>query len=170
MVSFAIHLFIDAWPAGWMKAIVDVDRQPKKAFFIYRDALEPLMANLRTDRYDFTSAEEIETEAWICNDLNNSPDNYTLKYQFERKGKVIFANSITPDIPENSTKFQGYIKFPAPEVSKRTAYVLRLGLFDEKGNAISQSTLDLEIFPEKKVESPKVFVSSQDGKAKDIIN
>ena len=54
MVSFAIHLFIDAWPAGWMKTIMDVDRQPKKAFFVYRNALEPLMANLRTDRYDYT--------------------------------------------------------------------------------------------------------------------
>ena len=43
MNSFALHLFIDAFPAGWMKAIVDVDRQPKPAFFAYRDALTPLM-------------------------------------------------------------------------------------------------------------------------------
>jgi len=169
MVSFAIHLFIDAWPAGWMKTIMDVDRQPKKAFFVYRDALEPLMANLRTDRYHFTSGEEIQTEAWICNDLNRSPDNCTLKYQFERKGKVIFANSITPDIPVNSTKFQGYIKFSAPKVSKRTEYILRLGMFDEKGNEISQSTLDLEVFPRQKAASPKVFVSSEDGKANEIV-
>ena len=169
MVSFAIHLFIDAWPAGWMKAIMDVDRQPKKAFFVYRDALEPIMANLRTDRYHFTSGEDIQTEAWICNDLNNSPDNYTLKYQFEREGKVVFANSITPDIPENSAKFQGYIKFPAPKVSKRTAYTLRLGLFDEKGNEISQSILEMEVFPEQKTATRQVFVSSKDGKANEII-
>jgi hypothetical protein len=170
MVSFAIHLFIDAWPAGWMKAIMDVDRQPKKAFFVYRDALEPLMANLRTDRYDFTSGEEIETEAWICNDLNSAPVNYTLKYQFEKKGKVLFANSITPDIPVNSVQFQGYINFPAPKVSKRTDYILRLGLFDENGNEISQSTLDIEVFPEQKVASKKVFVSSENGDANDIVN
>ncbi len=169
MVSFAIHLFIDAWPAGWMKTIMDVDRQPKKAFFVYRDALEPLMANLRTDRYHFTSGEEIQTEGWICNDLNNSPDNYSLKYQLERKGKVVFANSITPDIPVNSTQFQGYIQFPAPKVSKRTAYILRLGLFDENGNEISQSTLDLEVFPEQKVAPQQVFVSSEDGKASKIV-
>ncbi len=169
MVSFAIHLFIDAWPAGWMKAIMDVDRQPKKAFFVYRDALEPLMANLRTDRYDFTSGEEIETEAWICNDLNISPNNYTLNYQFERKGKVVFANKITPGIPKNSTKFQGYIKFQAPKVSKRTEYILRLGLFDEKGNEISQSTLELEVFPKQKVPSNKVFVSSANGEGNEIL-
>lgn len=170
MVSFAIHLFIDAWPAGWMKTVMDVDRQPKKAFFVYRDALEPLMANLRTDRYDFTSGEEIITEAWINNDLNNSPDNYTLKYQFEREGNVLFANNITPDIPVNSTKFQGYMKFPAPEVSKRTAYILRLGLFDEQGNEISQSTLDLDVFPKQKEAAKKVFVSSEDGKANAILD
>jgi len=127
------------------------------------------MANLRTDRYDFTCGEEIETEAWICNDLNSSPDNYKLKYQLERKGKVVFANQITPGIPENSTKFQGYIKFPAPAVSKRTEYILRLGLFDEKGNEISQSKLNLEVFPEQKVLSNRIFVSSVNGKGNEIL-
>jgi len=169
MVSFAIHLFIDAWPAGWMKAIMDVDRQPKKAFFVYRDALEPLMVNLRTDRYDFISGEKIKTEAWICNDLNISPKNYILKYQFERKGKVVFANTITPGIPVNSTKFQGYIKFQAPKVSKRTEYILRLGMFDEKGNEISQSTLELEVFPKQKILSNKIFVSSSNGAGNEIL-
>lgn len=170
MVSFAIHLFIDAWPAGWMKTIMDVDRQPKKAFFTYRDALEPLMANLRTDRYDFTSGEEIITEAWICNDLNHSPDNYTLKYQFEKNGRIIFANKITPHIPVNSSGFLGYIKFPAPKVSKRTGYVLRLGLFDEQGNEVSQSTLDLEVFPKQNTPSGNIFVSSDEGEAIGILD
>ena len=33
MISFAIHLFIDAFPSGWMKAIMDCRRMPKPAFF-----------------------------------------------------------------------------------------------------------------------------------------
>jgi len=160
MVSFAIHLFIDAWPAGWMKTIMDVDRQPKKSFFVYRDALTPLMANLRTDRYDFTTGDKIRVEAWIYNDLNTVPRNYILRYQFEKKGKVVFANSITPEIPLNSTKFQGYIEFDAPEVSKRTKYILRLGLFDNDGNEISQSVLDLEVFPELIANGYKVFAAT----------
>ena len=73
MVSFAVHLFIDAWPAGWMKSIMDVDRQPKKAYFAYRNALEPLMVSLRSDRSNFFAGEETAIEAWICNDLNSSP-------------------------------------------------------------------------------------------------
>ena len=40
MQSFAIHLFIDAWPAGWMKAIMDRERQPKPAYFAVRDVLK----------------------------------------------------------------------------------------------------------------------------------
>ena len=31
MNTFAIHLFIDAFPAGWMKTIMDVERHPKPA-------------------------------------------------------------------------------------------------------------------------------------------
>ncbi len=170
MVSFAIHLFIDAWPAGWMKTIMDVDRQPKKAFFVYRDALEPIMANLRTDRYHYTSGDEILAEAWICNDLNSVPSNYTLKYQFERKGKVVFANNISPDIPINSSQFQGYIKTKAPVVNKRAAYKLRLGLFDDKGNEVSQSLLDMEVFPKKEKISTSIFSTSSKGAAGQILD
>ena len=39
MTSNAIHLFIDAFPSGWINAIMDVDRNPKPAYFAYRDAL-----------------------------------------------------------------------------------------------------------------------------------
>lgn len=91
MNSFAIHLFIDAFPSGWMKTIVDVDRQPKPAYFTYREALTPLMTNLRSDRLTFYSGEEISLEAWICNDLNESPVNTTLHYCVEMDGKVLQA-------------------------------------------------------------------------------
>ncbi|MBP3360909.1 MAG: hypothetical protein J6N52_08660 [Clostridia bacterium] len=32
MISNAIHLFIDAWPSGWMKTIMDCRRNPKPAY------------------------------------------------------------------------------------------------------------------------------------------
>ncbi|HEY0257429.1 MAG TPA: glycoside hydrolase family 2 TIM barrel-domain containing protein, partial [Candidatus Methylacidiphilales bacterium] len=50
MVSFALHLLIDAFPAGWMKAVVDCERRPKPAYFAYRDALRPLLVDVRFDR------------------------------------------------------------------------------------------------------------------------
>ncbi|UUZ97361.1 hypothetical protein LJK87_20705 [Paenibacillus sp. P25] len=51
VVSTAVHLLIDAWPAGWMKALVGVDRIPKPAYFTYKACLEPIRVNLRCDRW-----------------------------------------------------------------------------------------------------------------------
>lgn len=59
MVSHAIHLFIDAWPSGWMKTIMDCKRNPKPAFFAYRNALEPIMLSLRTDRFSYTAGDTV---------------------------------------------------------------------------------------------------------------
>ncbi len=171
MVSFAVHLFIDAWPAGWMKAIMDVDRQPKKAFFMYRDALNPLMASLRTDRYHFFSGEKIDIEAWLSNDLNEIPQGYKLNYQLEHGGKVLFAHAVDPKFEMNSSKFQGYISFHAPEVSKRKDYKLRLGLFDEKGNELSQSVIELDVWPEIKMnKKDKIFVAQTGGQGAHLLS
>lgn len=72
MVSNAIHLFIDAWPSGWMKSIMDCKRIPKQAYFAYRDALAPLLVSLRTDRFAYTAGETIQIEAFLCNDTAKS--------------------------------------------------------------------------------------------------
>lgn len=160
MVSFAIHLFIDAWPAGWMKTIMDVDRQPKKAYFAYRNALEPLMVSIRSDRKGFFSGETAAFEAWICNDLNTAPINYQLHYQVERGGRVVFSNSTQADIAENEPTFQGYIPYVIPIENKRTAYKLRIALMDEKGKSIAQNEFDFDVFPTPVQNSPKVFCLS----------
>lgn len=166
MMSFAIHLFIDAWPAGWMKSLMDVDRVPKKAWFTYRDALEPIMVNLRTDRYKFFEEEEINIEAWLINDLNIKPENHKMKWQLERNGKVITTSETKPIFPLNSSKFQGYITFKSPNVSKRSQYSLRLALFDKNGKGISESIIDLEVFPKITPSNEmNVFASSSEGKA-----
>lgn len=170
MVSFAIHLFIDAWPAGWMKTIMDVDRQPKKAFFVYRDALKPIMVSLRTDRTHFYSEEKLNVEAWLSNDLNEIPKNYKLKYQLEKGNKIIFSNQIDPDFVENASEFQGYINRVLPKVAKRTSYKLRLGLFDENGKGISESVVDLEVFPKENSTPAKIHaVKSTTGIATKLV-
>ncbi len=171
MVSFAVHLFIDAWPAGWMKTIMDVDRQPKKAFFAYRDALNPILASLRTDRHNFFSQEKIDIETWLSNDLNEIPEGYKLHYQLEKDEKVLFAHSINPQFENNSSKFQGYISFNAPKVSKRTGYKLRLGLFDDAGGEVSQSVIDIDVWPEVTGKGAnKVFVAESTGKASGLLS
>ena len=170
MVSFAVHLFIDAWPAGWMKAIMDVDRQPKKAYFAYRNALQPLMVSLRSDRTQFFSVEETSIEAWICNDLNFEPSGYLLKYQLEKEGKIVLANEVEAKIGVNSPKFQGFLKFKTPEVSKRTPYIVRISLVNEKGESTCQNEFGFDVFPKIVPSKRMVYVlGATKGKASQLV-
>ena len=165
MVSFAMHLFIDAWPAGWMKTIMDVDRNPKKAFFTYREALKPVIVSIRTDRKKFYSGEKTKIEAWICNDMNSAPENYVLKYQLETNGKVVYSGESNAVVPFNSSRFQGYISFETPDVKKRTAYQFRAGLFDAEGNSVDQGVVDIDVFPprRKNVTSKVAVLDDENG-------
>ncbi|WP_140939264.1 glycosyl hydrolase 2 galactose-binding domain-containing protein [Sphingobacterium lumbrici] len=163
MVSFAVHLFIDAWPAGWMKSIMDVDRQPKKAYFTYRDALAPLMVSLRSDRSKFYSGEETAFETWICNDLNKAPEGYQIKYQIEKEGKVVLANQVVARVPVNSAEFQGFLKFKSPNVDQRTAYMLRVALVNEKEESIYQNEFAFEVFPQRVAPQNKIHIIGGEG-------
>lgn len=170
MMSFAIHLFIDAWPAGWMKTIMDINRQPKKAYFAYRNALEPLISTIRCDRDKFYSAEVIPFELWISNDLNKVPVDYSLHYQVEQDGKVIFANQINASIPVNSSQFQGFFKYKTPDVKVRTSYLIRTAIVDDKGISVQQNGFTFDVFPQITQKSIKVFVAyNAAGKANQLM-
>lgn len=146
MNSFAIHLFIDAFPAGWMKAIMDVARQPKQAYFAYRNALAPLLPSIRTDRFAYFPGETMALEAWICNDLNDTPRNTWLHYQFEIKGKVFHAGRTRADIAPSDSTYQGMLKIAAPGVSRRTRVTVRLALV-RAGKVLNDSAVDVAILP-----------------------
>lgn len=164
MVTQAVHLFIDAWPAGWMKAIMDVDRNPKKAFFAYRNALKPVIISLRTDRNHFFSGEKTHIEMWLCNDLNTKPVNARILYQLEHNGKVISSGSSMADVPVNSAFFQGYFSLIAPVVKKRTTYQLRAEITNKNGESIDQAVIDIDIFPrEGKLSTNKGIAFLGDG-------
>ncbi len=70
--STAIHLLIDAWPCGWTKALVDVDRMPKPAYYALKEATLPFRVNLRRDRYTLYNDEVIKTEVYLLNDTGKS--------------------------------------------------------------------------------------------------
>ncbi len=147
MNTFAIHLFIDAWPCGWMKAIMDVRRIPKKAFFAYRRALTPLMVSLRTDRRHYYAGETVEMEAWICNDTHEIPEGAQIRYQLEIGGQVRQSGSANAKIPRCSSQPQGRVRFPLPRLDRRTEAVIRLGLADQSGKILFDTSQEIEIFP-----------------------
>lgn len=74
----AIHLLIDAWPAGWMKTLVDCERVPKRAYFAYRDSLVPVRMNFYCPRAYVYGGETVSVEVWL---LNDSGQDRTLQVQ-----------------------------------------------------------------------------------------
>jgi len=167
MNSIAIHLFIDAWPAGWMKAIMDAERRPKPAYFAYREALTPLMVNLRTDRLAFTAGESMKFEGWVCNDTHEIPEQAQLRYQLEVEGKVVFAQQAKARIELCRSTFQGFLKLAAPSVTKRTTAVVRLALALPGGKILHDTSVAVELFPSFPVIAPQraVIVGAANGKA-----
>ena len=166
MHSFAIHLFIDAFPSGWMKSIVDYDRQPKPAWFAYRDALTPLAVSLRSDRRAYFAGEPIDLEAWICNDRNDAPRNTTLHYQLECAGNVLQAGTTAAIVPVLDSAYQGTLRFQAPKAANRTKVTARLGLVDAGGKVLHDTSILLDVFPRHEVDLRHIYIiGSPSGKA-----
>jgi hypothetical protein len=148
---------------------MDVDRQPKKAFFAYRNALSPLMASLRTDRFSWFSGEKATIEAWVCNDRNEVPANCRLRYEIKINGKTMVNQQSEAAIPENSAAFQGFLSFDVPKISQRTKAFIQLGIFNEQGICINSSNLELDLFPKPEATPKKVFIAgSANGKASQL--
>ena len=113
MVSFAVHLFIDAFPAGWMKAIMDCERRPKPAYFAYQRALSPVMASLRTDRLHLWSDERLSVEVWGCSDLNRDTPA-VLRYEVSAGGRVFCRGEKAVTLPASDSVYLGSIETGLP--------------------------------------------------------
>lgn len=158
MVTFAIHLFIDAWPSGWMKTIVDCERNPKPAFFAYRDALTPLMVNIRNDRKTYFSGDKAAIELFICNDTHKTADGHQIVCELIKNNNVIYKTVTNAQFTENSSFMQGDITFTAPSVDERTAYTLRAILTDKDGKVLHYCDETIEVFPTEDLQIPTAIV------------
>ena len=148
MISIAIHLFIDAWPSGWMKTIVDCEREPKPAFFAYRDALTPLMINIRSDRKSVFAGEKYSAELFICNDTHSSSDGHKIICELlSPDKKSVLRGEYIANFKENSSFMQGDISFAVPNITERGTYTLRAILLDKNGNVVHYSDEEIEVFP-----------------------
>ncbi len=170
MITFAVHLFIDAWPSGWMKTIMDCERKPKKGYFAYRDALAPLLPSIRTDRTKFFAGETVRMEAWISNDLPNEPIGLRFHYQLECDGNIIFAQKTKAEIEICKSTFQGYIEFDAPEVTDRKAMTVRVALIDSNGTTVNDNATEIEIFPQVPSVNESVCIIGNNGPALKLAN
>lgn len=153
MNSCAIHLFIDAWPNGWLKTIMDVQRQPKKAWFAYYDGLAPLAVQVRSDKQKtkFTAGDAAKVELWVCNDSAKTPA-CELRYQLELDGKVVQAGHAEAKVPTvtEGALCQGLLPIQPPPVAAPTPMRLRVSLVDKAtGQAVDQYLFEATAEPKK---------------------
>ena len=146
MVSNAIHLFIDAWPSGWMKSIMDCKRIPKQAYFAYRDALAPLLVSLRTDRFAYTAGETIQIEAFLCNDTAKS-GAYTLAFElYNEQNKLIQTGRVPAHADACRAAYIASAEFPAETAQDRETLTLRAVLLDGNGDVVNDAEQKLTVF------------------------
>ena len=148
VVSFAIHLFIDAWPSGWMKAIVDCERRAKPAFFTYRHALEPLHISLRGDRDKLFAGDRGSVEIWIANDSSRLPPDAKIRFQIEDAGgSPLETGRQSIRINPHSVGYHASVALPTPAAEKRQRFRVRAQLADDTGTALTENTFDYEVYP-----------------------
>ena len=76
--SSAVHLLIDAWPSGWTKTLVDVDRIPKPAYYAFKEANIPVRLSIRSDKKVIYCDDTAITEVYALNDTAKN-ENATVR-------------------------------------------------------------------------------------------
>jgi hypothetical protein len=165
--SFAVHLFIDAFPSGWMKTIMDCERRPKLAFYAYRDACAPLMISLRSDRDRFFAGEKMPVEIWVCNDTHEVHEGARLAWRVRRGGRILEGGSAPAVIAPMEATFQGVAAFHAPDVKETEPLVVEAALIDRDGRTIVSSQQTFRIHPQVPAVPPldAVVIGQPAGKA-----
>lgn len=168
LVSCAVHLFIDAWPAGWMKSIMDCERRPKPAWFACRDALAPWLPMLRSDRRAFWSGEKTRFEIWLANETDLAPKDWRLRYQLESDGEILASGQCPARPAACAPAFQGFLPVTLPAVEQRTDVTLRIGLFTATGKIVNDWSTPVTIWPNLSARPPRVRLLSTGGAAEHL--
>lgn len=158
MNTFAIHLFIDAWPAGWMKTIMDVNRTPKQAWFTYRDALSPVAISLRTDRMSGYSGEVMPVELWVCNDSDQPLEGCHVAYEVIHQGQCIGHGTAPIKADRCAPAAQGLIEVTLPKVTERDSVSIGATLLNADGIPLHDTELSWSVFPAAGTSPGKVSI------------
>jgi hypothetical protein len=163
--SFAVHLFIDAFPSGWMKTIMDCERRPKLAFYAYRDACAPLMISLRSDRDRFFAGEAMPIELWVCNDTHEVHEGALLAWRIRQGERIVEGGSAPAVISPMESTFQGIAAFQAPQ--ETGAVVVEAALIDRNGRTIQSAQQTFQVYPQVPAVPPleTVVIGQSSGKA-----
>ena len=161
IITSAIHLFIDAWPSGWLKCIMDCERTPKPAYFAYKNALEPILLSLRSDRFTFFDDETISIEAHVSNDTNNaSCTDCRIVFELYDGDRLIMKNEIAAEFGAQTSEYIASAEMQI-KVKDRNKYTLKAILMNGD-EAISFNTFDFEVFCHREIEKCNSIVLIDD--------
>ncbi|MCP4166322.1 MAG: glycoside hydrolase family 2 [Chloroflexi bacterium] len=146
IVSTAIHLLIDAWPAGWMKTLVDVDRVPKPAYFACQRSLAPIRVNLRSDRWQAYSGERIDIEVWILNDTVVELRDCRIVATSRTEREELASFEMRADVPATSSHYAGSLPIELPSVADRQKIYVDAILLDAQGMLLNSERLKTQTF------------------------
>ncbi len=148
--STAVHILIDAFPAGWLKALVSFDRTPKPAYYAFADALEPVAVNIRAPQWHYLATTRTCTELWIFNDTDTQINDHSLEYYFidGSSRESIAEGKISAFIPASRAAYQGTFAPPIPAVESRTTFEVYAVLKNSDGKAVHDYTLEITAHPD----------------------
>ncbi|HNX13917.1 MAG TPA: glycoside hydrolase family 2 TIM barrel-domain containing protein [Oscillospiraceae bacterium] len=157
IVSTALHLLIDAWPAGWMKTLIGVDRQPKPGFFEFKNSLAPLRLNLRCDRWTAYEGETIPLECWLLNDTQEDHKNLRMVVTLRNGEKVLSSWELISSIKAVRPKCAGMIKATLPKITAKTAIHFDAALYDGI-KLIQGERFTVKTYPKQAVQGKAVCI------------
>jgi hypothetical protein len=149
IVQTAMHLLIDAWPSGWMKTLVGVDRKPKPAYFEFKKALEPVKLNFRCDRWTCYKGEKINVEYWILNDTPVEYRHMTVKASLTDDNGKVYNEYVTEEkVLKCSSAPFGYITIDTKDIEiengRKDIYIS--GTLETDGKIINKEVFRIGLF------------------------
>ena len=163
----AIHLLIDAWPAGWMKTLVDCERRPKKAYYSYMDSLKPYRVNLRCDRHYLYEQETVPVEAWLLNDTSE-PQTGHIVASVRMDGNVYDSYELNASIDAAYAECVGKIMMEVPKTDKEALLQLDAVICDKDNNVLNAERLEFYVYPSVKTQHDNQKISVIGERAKNM--
>lgn len=165
----AIHLLIDAWPAGWMKTLVDCEREPKRAYFAYRDSLAPLRINLYTGYSCVYEDQTIDVEGWLLNDTGKSEELTILASLWEEGEEKPYANFVLKTQSRPADAFCAG-KIPVDFQQNRNQkdvrrVILSAALANARGEVLNREEISFRVYARK---TPHVSVQAVGEEAREL--
>ncbi len=147
LVSTAVHLLIDAWPAGWMKTLVDHRRKPKPAYFACKRSLEPLRIHLRSDRFMVHYGQSFNVECFSLNDRDEKFEACTISVSLRLGEELVDSYTLSSSVTPSTSQYQGTVFCKVPTGGKeRDLFHIDVTLTQE-GLLLDTERLSIPVLP-----------------------